>query len=58
MIETCITIGVRLMLTIIVLSILAYALLVLAVCFTLKRGTQSLEQEYPLTEPPRSDDIN
>lgn len=55
-IETCITIGVRVLLTIIVLSVLAYVCLIAAVCVTLKRGTQQLEQDYPLTDPPNGND--
>jgi hypothetical protein len=55
-IETCITIGVYVLLTIVVLSVLAYVCLIAAVCVTLKRGTQAIEQYYPLTDPPNGND--
>lgn len=55
-IETCITIGVRVLLTIIVLSVLAYICLIAAVCVTLRRGTKQIEQDYPLTDPPNGND--
>jgi hypothetical protein len=55
-IETCITIGARTLFTITVLFVLAYICLIGAICITLKRGTQSLEQDYPLTDPPNGND--
>lgn len=36
----------------IVLFVVAYILLVAAVCVTLKRATQRIEEDYPLTSPP------
>ena len=55
-IEAFITIGVRVLLTIIVLSVLAYICLIAAVCVTLRRGTKQIEQDYPLTSPPNGND--
>lgn len=49
-----ITVGARIMVTVVVLFFLAYVALVLAVTGTLKRSTQQIKQDYPLTErPPR-----
>jgi hypothetical protein len=36
----------------ILLFIVAYILLVAAVCVTLKRATQRIEEDYPLLSPP------
>ena len=51
-IATCVTIGVRVLLIICVLFLLAYVCFIAAISVTLKRGTQRLEQDYPLTDPP------
>jgi hypothetical protein len=40
------------MLGICFLFALAYILLIMAVCVTLKRATQQIELDYPLIEPP------
>lgn len=43
------------MLAIIILLFLAYVFLVLAVTVTLKRSSQRIKQDYPLTKPPQQD---
>lgn len=40
------------MFTVVILFVVAYVLLVAAVCVTLKRATQAVEEAYPLTSPP------
>jgi len=49
----CITVGARLVATILILFFLAYVAFVLAVTVTLKRSRQQIEQDYPLDEPPQ-----
>lgn len=48
--RACITIGGRIIVVIGILFCLAYICLIAAVCVTLKRATQQIEQAYPLTD--------
>lgn len=48
--RACISFGVRAVLVIGILFCLAYICLIAAVCVTLKRATQQIEQAYPLTD--------
>ncbi len=50
--KTMLTIGGRIMLTIIVLFFCAYALLVVAACLVCETIDRQMKRDYPLDKPP------